>query len=54
MAPANEPIVAYIIVPNTFISVITVSAPPESKTTSDGIGGKMFSIYMSINIAKYP
>ena len=44
MAPAKDPAVAARMVPGTFMEVCAVSAPPNSKTTSDGMGGKIFSI----------
>ena len=49
-----EPAVAAATVPGIFIAVVTVKAPPNRRTASEGIGGKTFSMKIKRKIPKYP
>ena len=53
-APKTAPIVAAVIAPKTFSPAVNVKNPVNVKTTSEGIGGKIFSRAISSAIPRYP
>ena len=54
MAPTTAPKVAQKITPTILILVVVVIKPPKVKITSEGIGGKTFSIVIRRKIPRYP
>ena len=53
-APNTEPNVADRATFHTFIPLNVVKNPPNAKITSDGIGGKIFSIVINKKMPIYP